>query len=658
MTNTISTQHWRIGPWRVFPDLNRLQNEQMERVLEPRVMAALTVLIDAKSAVVSDEQLLAGVWRGQIVSDASLYKVIAELRKALGDSDKPYQFIERVSGKGYRLLVMPEAITTPAAVPAPIATEETSTPAQTPVLATTNENPARENLWQSTDYDDAIKPGWSLGTLREQLGQRRSPLWLWAFVVIFVAVTLWQILPSPKKPPATPATTITANTIDPERRPDTIQQKEWDSFLQARWLVAQRQADALHEAVTQLQRVIDRAPRFTAAEVELCHAYHFLHLYSDWSLNKVMALCEPLLRHALQSDDASAAALAIYGSLKLSQGDKNAAAAYLDKSLTLAPDNAIALMWRSNLYREQGEISKALPLIERAAQRDPLSGIIKRSYAFTLINSGQIGQARQVFQEALLLEPNYSNRAIDELDMLPLTVERAHSFLQWAEKFPDRVRDANGPGPAINLALVNLSIGRLHEADLALKIAEQKYAKHPFTLLARAMWHSANRDPGAAQEKLQARAALQPNNPVYAVVALIFSNEKKPQRIRAEFEQWFPAFANNASSTVQSYLNNGQGQLVMLWLLTQSDSERQLYADTINSWLDSQTVPDNLSLNLHLLLGQTEQANTLALKMLNDGWLPSPNDDFYVAEHHPLWKALDSKVFDLIRVNQRKASTR
>jgi DNA-binding winged helix-turn-helix (wHTH) protein len=94
MGNDQAQSVWQLGPWQVIPARNRLQNEHTERTVEPRVMTALMVLIEAQGNVVSDEKLLAGVWAGQIVSDASLYKVIAELRKALGDSEKPYQFIE------------------------------------------------------------------------------------------------------------------------------------------------------------------------------------------------------------------------------------------------------------------------------------------------------------------------------------------------------------------------------------------------------------------------------------------------------------------------------------------------------------------------------------------------------------------------------------
>jgi len=629
MANSNAQTVWQLGPWQVYPALNRLQNEQAERALEPRVMAALLVLIDAQGAVVSDEQLLAGVWRGQIVSDASLYKVIGELRKALGDSDKPYQFIERVSGKGYRLLVSTSEIEqNTTVVPAPATEEETQGIAH-------------------------------LKTASERIAKIKSLWWLLLGVVVLIVLTVWQMLPPSATLPHNSETKTTPTTPPAaEQKPADLAQADWDNYLQARWLSAQRKPTELTQAVSLFQQVLTAAPNFAAAEVGLCNAYHFLHWYSDWPLSKVMALCEPLLRHALQTDASSAAALASFGLLKLSQGDHNAAGIYLDKSLALAPDDANTLMWRAQLYRQQGWLDKALPLIERAAQRDPLSGLIKRHYAFSLINSGNIGQARKVFQEALLLEPDYSDRAFDELDMLPLTIARARNYLRWAQRFPDRIAEANNPAPAINLALIQLSVGQIAAADRSLKIAEHKFPQHQYALLARAMWHSANHDDAAAQPALQQRAALQPNNPMYAVIALMYSAQNDPHAAQQQFLQLFPAFAHDPQTAVRNHLNNGQGQLVMFWLLTQNESERTRYADSINTWLTTQTEPDNLSLNLHLLLGQTEQANALAMKMLGEGWLPSPNDDFYLAEQHPVWRRLDKRVFERIVENRKQVLTR
>ncbi len=138
---------WQLGPWQVWPARNLLIGPDGERVLEPRVMAALEQLLQAGEHTLGDERLMTGVWGAQVVSDASLYKVIAELRKALGDASKPYRYIERVSGKGYRLLLRGERHTdaglAPAAEP-PRASGSDHAAASTPANAGTATTVAAE----------------------------------------------------------------------------------------------------------------------------------------------------------------------------------------------------------------------------------------------------------------------------------------------------------------------------------------------------------------------------------------------------------------------------------------------------------------------------------------------------------------------------------
>jgi len=188
-------------------------------------------------------------------------------------------------------------------------------------------------------------------------------------------------------------------------------------------------------------------------------------------------------------------------------------------------------------------------------------------------------------------------------------------------------------------------MNQIAEADTALKIAEQNFPQHQFTLLARAMWHDANRDPQQARNYLQRRAALQPNNRQFQAVVLMYEASKNPQEARQAIEHLFPDFAQAPAAAVRERLNDGQGNFVLFWLTSLTKNERQRYAPQINTWLKQKSEHDNLSLNLHLVLDQMEQANTLAMSLLDQGWLPSPNDDFYIAERHPIWQKLNAEFF-------------
>ena len=64
----------------------------------------LLFLIERRDRLVLKEELLEGVWRDTFVTPNALTRVIAQLRKALGDDAQEARVIETVPRKGYRFL--------------------------------------------------------------------------------------------------------------------------------------------------------------------------------------------------------------------------------------------------------------------------------------------------------------------------------------------------------------------------------------------------------------------------------------------------------------------------------------------------------------------------------------------------------------------------
>lgn len=72
--------------------------------LQPRAMRLLDRLVSAEGRLLTKQQIFEEVWDGRIVSDSALSSQIKALRKALGDTEKPYRLIGTVHGQGFRLL--------------------------------------------------------------------------------------------------------------------------------------------------------------------------------------------------------------------------------------------------------------------------------------------------------------------------------------------------------------------------------------------------------------------------------------------------------------------------------------------------------------------------------------------------------------------------
>jgi len=72
--------------------------------LEPQVFDLLAYLVQSHDRVVSKDDLIASVWRGRIVSDATLSSRIYAARKALGDSGDQQKLIRTIARKGLRFV--------------------------------------------------------------------------------------------------------------------------------------------------------------------------------------------------------------------------------------------------------------------------------------------------------------------------------------------------------------------------------------------------------------------------------------------------------------------------------------------------------------------------------------------------------------------------
>jgi Tol biopolymer transport system component/DNA-binding winged helix-turn-helix (wHTH) protein len=72
--------------------------------LEPKAFEVLVFLIDHRGRLVEKNELLDAVWKEAFVTTNALTRVIAHLRKTLGDDAKVAKYIETVPTRGYRFI--------------------------------------------------------------------------------------------------------------------------------------------------------------------------------------------------------------------------------------------------------------------------------------------------------------------------------------------------------------------------------------------------------------------------------------------------------------------------------------------------------------------------------------------------------------------------
>jgi DNA-binding winged helix-turn-helix (wHTH) protein len=88
--------------------------------LRRRTFAMLRYLAEHPGRLVTKAELHQHVWAGMHVSDTVIRVCIREIRVALGDAAKASQYLQTVSGQGYRWLIQGDRDVSPPVVTEPI----------------------------------------------------------------------------------------------------------------------------------------------------------------------------------------------------------------------------------------------------------------------------------------------------------------------------------------------------------------------------------------------------------------------------------------------------------------------------------------------------------------------------------------------------------
>jgi TolB-like protein/tetratricopeptide (TPR) repeat protein len=95
---------YRFDGFVLDTDRRELRRGESSIAVEPQVFDVLAFLIQARERVVSRDDLLAAVWQGRIVSEATLSSRVNSARAAIGDSGREQRLIRTLPRKGLRFV--------------------------------------------------------------------------------------------------------------------------------------------------------------------------------------------------------------------------------------------------------------------------------------------------------------------------------------------------------------------------------------------------------------------------------------------------------------------------------------------------------------------------------------------------------------------------
>jgi TolB-like protein len=109
---------YRIGDYQLDPLCRELRCGQTLRRLEPQVFDTLLFLVENRARVVSKDDLVAAVWNGRFVSDATVESRIKAARRAVGDDGRSQKIIRTIPRRGFRFVADVEGVDGPTGKPA------------------------------------------------------------------------------------------------------------------------------------------------------------------------------------------------------------------------------------------------------------------------------------------------------------------------------------------------------------------------------------------------------------------------------------------------------------------------------------------------------------------------------------------------------------
>jgi formylglycine-generating enzyme required for sulfatase activity len=95
---------YRIGAYLIDPEAYEIRHQGGLVSVEPQVFDLLIMLIENRQRVVSKDEMIERVWKGRIVSDATLSSRIKAARQALGDDGSVQKLIRTIHGRGFRFV--------------------------------------------------------------------------------------------------------------------------------------------------------------------------------------------------------------------------------------------------------------------------------------------------------------------------------------------------------------------------------------------------------------------------------------------------------------------------------------------------------------------------------------------------------------------------
>ncbi len=426
----------------------------------------------------------------------------------------------------------------------------------------------------------------------------------------------------------------------------------YEAYLLGRQRMALRAVPALQEARESFERAVELDPDYALAHVGLADSLLLLNNYGALPLDEAVGRASSLLERALELDPELGAAHASLGLSFVRQARLDDATAAFERAMIFDPNYAPAYQWYGDMmFNSVGDFERALPLLRRARQLDPLSPVINVSLGEVYQGLGEFEEARALAEKVLEREPEYPGtyRLLGDLERFAFG--RLDESMRW---YIGEQQRRSGQPPT-GIAFNYLDLG---DDARAQEWFERSQADHPDSLWTIGGLSQLYRYRNDVDEAVRYAEQLQetfPGNNITLVTLVDFGRDARVLEILAER---FPEFVCS-----KAVINRGNFFHAINVSLAM---ERTGDTDCADYLLDAafqviRTMPRRgingygiADVEIYARRGQTELALTTLREAIDEGWrsmwwaqgLTSPHNA-NIADHPRFIEMMDEVKADL-----------
>jgi DNA-binding winged helix-turn-helix (wHTH) protein/tetratricopeptide (TPR) repeat protein len=364
---------YEFGPFRLDVGNRILRRGTVPIPLSPKAFQTLLVLVQGAGRTVDKDELLKAVWPDTYTVESNMAHQVLAIRKALGDFSNGKQYIETISGRGYRFV---GAINVAAAAP--------------PVV----EKPAIEG----PDTQTAELP-------HEQATRRARVLFFLPpfkvlvplfFMIAFIAAAMVFQFRGFR--------TETRGRV----RLTEIQKEAQRNYDEGRFFWLKRTETGYRTAISHFDEAVRLDPNYAEAYAGLADSYILLGSFGVEPLGEAIPKARATALRAVELNEHSAEAHAALGYI-MSRFDWNwdEAEREFKRAIELNPADTTAHHWYALHLITMGRAQEAISQMRTAQKLDPHSSVLRTDTALVLFYARRYDEAVEEVNRVIKAEPSF-----------------------------------------------------------------------------------------------------------------------------------------------------------------------------------------------------------------------------------------------------------